>query len=126
MNSSLNPSLKPPRPSAHQDTARPTKRSLSKARQRLVEVMQEMGFGRIEGLVVRQGEPILEPVPRVVLEIKFGGENGPRPERSATDFPLKARVTELFREFDRLGDLTVEILEVKHGLPFRMTLVEPA
>ena len=40
-----------------------TKQSLSPARRRLVELMQEVNFGRIEGLHVRDGEPILEQAP---------------------------------------------------------------
>jgi hypothetical protein len=78
------------------------KASLSEPRRRLVELMQRVNFGRIEGLAVRAGEPVLAPPPRVVNEIKFGGENGPRPELAAADFALKAQVVELFHHFDRL------------------------
>jgi hypothetical protein len=86
--------------------------------------MQAHNFGRIEGLVVRRGEPVLTPPPRLVREIKFGGENGPRPEAAAADFLLKAQVVELFRQLDRLGDATVEVLEFKHGLPFRLLVAD--
>ncbi len=103
-----------------------TKASLSAARQHLLELMQRLNFGRIEGLVVRSGEPVLDPAPRVVREIKFGAENGPRSELGAKDFTLKSQLVELFEHFDRVGDGTLERLEVKHGLPFRMTVEEPA
>jgi hypothetical protein len=97
-----------------------TKASLSFARRRLVQLMQQINFGRIEALVVRGGEPVLDPPPRVVRELKFGAENGPRPEAAAADFLLKAQVVELLRELDDLGDGTIDLIEVKHGLPFRM------
>ncbi len=100
----------------------PSKATLTSARRRLLEVMQFVNFGRIENLVVRGGEPSLVPLPRIVREVKFGGDNGPRPEAAAGDFKLKAQVVELFRELERLGDGTVEVLEVKHGLPFRLLL----
>jgi len=103
-----------------------TKASLSSARRRLLNLMQDLNFGRIERLVVLNGEPVFEPAPRVVREVKFGGENGPRPELGAGDFALKAQVVELFERLDRLGDATLECLEVKHGLPFRMHVEEPA
>jgi hypothetical protein len=103
-----------------------SKASLSPACRQLLELMQLVNFGRIEGLVVRAGDPVLDPIPRVVREVKFGGENGPRPERNAGNFALKEQVVELFRHLDLLGDGTAEVLEVKHGLPFRMLVAEAA
>ena len=97
-----------------------TKTALTGPQQRLVELMQAVNFGRVEDIVVRDGDPVLDPMPRVVREVKFGAENGPRPERDAGDFLLKAQVIELFRHLDLLSDGVVEVLEVKHGLPFRM------
>jgi hypothetical protein len=102
----------------------PSKAVLSPARRRLLELMQLVNFGRIENLIVRGGEPSLVPPPRVVREVKFGGDNGPRPELATDDFRLKAQVVDLFRELDRLADGTVEALEVKHGLPFRLLVAE--
>ncbi|QEL20712.1 hypothetical protein [Limnoglobus roseus] len=101
--------------------ARPVpKQSLSAARRQLVELMQSIGFGRIEYLHVVDGEPaLLDPPPAVVREYKFGGENGPRPERGLDAFLLKVQVVELFQMFDRMGTGVVLALDVKHGLPFR-------
>jgi hypothetical protein len=120
----MNPSFQSTSRSPAQDPAFQTKRSLSGDRQRLVELMQRLGFGLIKGLQVRDGNPVLDPLPEVTREHKFGGENGPRPELAATDFALKTQVIELFREFDRLRDTTIAVLEVKHGLPFRMLLAD--
>ena len=103
-----------------------TKASLSPSRRLLLKLMQGLNFGRIEGLVVRNGEPVFDPAPRIVREVKFGAENGPRPELGAGDFALKAQVVELFDHFDRLGNGTLERLEVKHGIPFHMTVEETA
>jgi hypothetical protein len=98
----------------------------SEPRRRLIEFMQAKNFGRIEDLIVRNGEPVLEPPPTFVREVKFGGENGPRPESGAADFRLKAQIVELFDEFDRLGNGTLTVLEFKHGLPFRMFVLGTA
>ncbi len=100
------------------------KASLSPQQRHLVELMQGINFGRIEGLVVRDGEPVFDPPPHVVREVKFGGENGPRHELEADDFALKSQVVELFAQLGRLGSGTVEQLEVKHGLPFRLSVKE--
>lgn len=97
-----------------------TLRSLHLARQKLVRVMQQLGYGLIEGQHIRDGNPVQEPPPRMTREVKFGGDNGPRAEASLADFTLKPQVVELLMEFDRLGTGVIQAIEVKAGLPFRM------
>lgn len=99
-----------------------TKSALSPARRRLLETMQLVGFGRIENLSIRQGEPCFNPAPKIIQEIKIGGENGPRPELTLSDFALKTQVTELFAHLNCVADGTVAAIEVKHGLPFRLVV----
>ena len=97
-----------------------TKAALTPARKRLAELMQEVNFGWIKGLVVKDGQPVFNPFPRVLSEIKFGGENGPRRELGSDDFALKSKVAEFFEHLSRISNGTVESIEVKHGLPFLM------
>ena len=99
-----------------------TKRTLSPARRRLVELMQEVNFGRIEGLYVRDGEPVLERTPNVLRDIVFGKVNAPNPARGKDDFALKEQLVELFDLFDREQSVTVESLVIQNGLPVRMTV----
>ena len=101
-----------------------TKSSLSVPRSQLVEWMQQFDFGSIEGLVVQDGEPVLDPPPRLIRDVKFAAEHGPRPESGLGDFALKAQVRDLFDHLDALGNGTIRCLEVKHGLPFRMQIEE--
>ena len=106
-------------PNPHGDAS---KSSLSPARQQLVALLQQINFGRIEGLEVRGGEPVMDPTPRHVREHKFCGENGPRPEAGRTDFKLKNQVADLMRLLDDIGDGRITVLTVKHGLPFHAEL----
>ena len=99
-----------------------TKSSLSPARRRLVEICQELNFGRIENLEVRGGEPILYPRPTTVREHKFAGENGPRIESGRADYLLKSQMRDLMQLIDEIGDGTLAVLRVKHGLPFHAEL----
>ena len=85
-------------------------------------MMQQLNFGRIEDLEIRAGEPLFNPAPRVVQDIKIGAENGPRPESGIPDFLLKNQVIELFEHIDRMGDATVACIDVKHGLPFKLVV----
>jgi hypothetical protein len=101
-----------------------TKSALSPSRKTLVQLMQHINFGTIENLAIRNGEPVLDPLPRVIRDVKFRGQNGPRHETDLKDFALKGEVRALFEHLDRLGNGTIERLEVQHGLPFRMQLEE--
>lgn len=100
-----------------------SKQMLNPARRRLLEWLRRIYFGRLEGLTIRNGEPQFDPPPKIVREHKFGGENGPRSEQG-DDFLLKQKVVELFAYFDEHRDFLIDVLEVQHGLPFRMTLTE--
>ncbi|MEK6676409.1 MAG: hypothetical protein AABZ47_12235 [Planctomycetota bacterium] len=82
--------------------------------------MQSLNFGAIEDLEFAGGEPVLNPPPKVTREVKFGAENGIRPESSLDDFVLKAQVRELFAAIDEIGVGVIERIEVRHSLPFRM------
>jgi hypothetical protein len=99
-----------------------TKASLSAPRRRLLEAMQRLNFGRIEGLAIRSGEPVFQPAPRIIQDIKIGGENGPRPELTIEDFALKSSVIELFDHLSRISDGTLESIEVKYGMPFKLVV----
>jgi hypothetical protein len=103
-----------------------TKGSLSAPRRRLLEVMQRLNFGRIEGLEIRNGEPVFQPASRIIQDIKIGGENGPRPELAIEDFALRSSVIELFDHLSRIGDGTLESIEVKYGVPFKLVVEQAA
>jgi len=103
-----------------------TKRSLSPPRQRLVELMQEVSFGRIEALRGVEGEPVLEPRPRVVRDFLLGKANTPNSACRKEDFVLKGPVVELFDLLERERAATVESLVVQHGLPVRLTVSDVA
>ncbi len=100
------------------------KASLSPARRRLLELLQQVNFGRVESLVIVNGEPVFDPPTRIVREIKFGAENGPHPELGSSDFLLKSQVVELMAFFDDLQNGVIDVLEIKHGLPFRVVMTE--
>jgi len=101
-----------------------SKQDLSSCRASLLTLMQSINFGWIERLPIRHGEPILSPRPTVVREHRFGGENGPRPELGVSNFSVKSEIIELLAFFDELQNGVIDVLQVKHGLPFRMTVAE--
>jgi hypothetical protein len=110
----------------HPQTTPTTKSSLTAQQKLLVELMQRVNFGRIEALLVSDGEPNFNPAPRVVRKLKLGGENIPRPEIGSEDFQLKSQVVELLEAIRELGEGTVLAIDVKHGLPFVVELEVPS
>jgi hypothetical protein len=98
-----------------------TKSSLSPSQRRTVEIIEALGFGVIERLLIRGGLPCYEPRPRIVQTIKLGSEPERQPNRSYADLTLKKEFESLFDQLSRLGDATVDI-EIRHSLPFRLVL----
>ena len=105
-------------------TSHAQKRDLSHNCMQLLELMQRINFGRIEGLQVVNGEPILGSIKSARSVHKLKGENGPRPALGIADCSLKQEVYELFRLIDRVGDGEVDLIEIKYGLPFIVELNE--
>ena len=101
-----------------------TKAALTPARKRLVELMQEVNSGRIEGLRVQNGEPVFDPPPTVLRLFLFGKDNGPNESRGNDGFALKKKVAELFEVFDRERSLSIQELMIDNGLPVRMTVAD--
>lgn len=98
---------------------------LQPAQRKLVRLMHEMGFGRIEGLVVHGGLPVFRPTPRVVREIKLEPETTP-PEPAAGDYVVKYQVRRLLDRLRELGDGRIETLIVANGLPMRLAVESEA
>ncbi|MBC7772931.1 MAG: hypothetical protein H7210_10585 [Pyrinomonadaceae bacterium] len=93
----------------------------SRSSQRLIDLMTDLDFGQIQGLSFLNGEPVFDPQPWVVRDVKFGAD----PSRSRTpgpDFCLKPEIIELFEHFDRVRGGVIDVLEIRHGLPFRMSI----
>lgn len=97
---------------------------LSAAQQRLLGLMREIQFGRIESLAVTGGDPDFSAGPTVIREIKFGAGDGVEVRPNGRDFALKAQAVEMFQHLRRMRDGVVEVLEIRNGLPFRMSVRE--
>ena len=92
----------------------------SPARQKILRLMQENPFSRIEQLAVTNGQPQFDPATKIIAEHKFGANDGPRREAELADFVLKKEHVDLFRQFDEIGSGVILTLEVRGGMPFRM------
>jgi hypothetical protein len=88
--------------------------------------MRRIYFGSIENLHIEEGDPVLDPPPRIFHEIKFGGVNAPPSDTFWRDFYLKAQVVEFFNFLNDVRHGVIHRIEIKHGLPFRVVVAQDA
>ena len=98
-----------------------TKASLNAGQRLTVELIEALGFGVVERLMISGGVPILEPEPRIVQAVKLDSEPQWQRESSDADLTLKKEFENLFDGLARLRDGVVDI-EVRHGLPTRLVM----
>lgn len=98
--------------------------SVPPQRQRLVRLCQNLGFGRIETLSIKNGQPCFDPAPRVIRRRKAGALPS-RQSTIAVDFALKREWVEFFNDLDSIGSGTILSIELAHGLPIIHEFEEP-
>jgi hypothetical protein len=95
---------------------------LSPGRQELVRLCETINFGSIENLEVRDSEPVFDPAPLMLRDLKLDSDEGSRPELDLVDFVLSNEVLRLARHLDEMKIGTVRRVEVRGGLPRRILL----
>lgn len=98
--------------------------SITEAQKRLLQLMQEVHYGRIEDLVICNGEPVMGLPVKILRDVKLSGECSRKPILADRDYLDKPQVVEMLRQFHRLGDGVVQLVEIHDGLPFRIHIVE--
>ncbi len=89
-----------------------------------VKFLQSVGFGRIKGLRIQDGLPILDPPPTVVHEVRFGPGPDCRSQCNVglDDIAYTVPMVQLLWCFRQIGTGTIDVLYVRRGLPQRMYL----
>ena len=93
---------------------------LSGPRQTLVPLCQDVNYGFIQELSVRDSDPVFNPPPLVLLDVKLDSDNGPRPEADLADFELRHEFCRLMIQLDELINARIERIEVRAGIPRRV------
>jgi hypothetical protein len=93
------------------------KSDLSDEEQQLVELLQDIDFGRVEELNIRDGKPVFQPPPRAIATLKMQAEQRNRDGTRLRDFSLKQSVVLLLLLMRQIGDGKILLIEVRHGLP---------
>ena len=92
-------------------------KALSPARRWLLHRMHQTNHGTMQDVLVRAGEPIIDPPPKIKQAFKLGSRQS-GPKLVARDFELKEQQVELLDLLDTKQNGTISKLVIQHGLPF--------
>ena len=95
---------------------------LSRPRQVLIRLCQQVNYGSILNLPVRGGEVCSEGIPDISFDVRLDGDIGPRKELDLTDFDLPIESRRLLCQLDSLQDGLIEKIIVQDGTPRRAVL----
>jgi hypothetical protein len=95
--------------------------SLNPAQLRIVVIIEALGFGGIERLLIHDGAPCYVPAPCIIQEIKLASEPACQPDGDCSDLTLKKEFENLFEQLNRLRNGVFNI-EVRHNAPFKLVL----
>ena len=104
---------------------RQTNLDLSAQQRSLLEMMSEHRFGRVENIMVRDGQPIMDQGVKLVRVARLGGASRGAKDDAVEEFELKCSVRDLFDELARLQNCEIVRLEFRHGLPFLLETASP-
>lgn len=90
--------------------------------QRLLNKMRELGWGQIENLKIRGGEPILDSSTSITRDIALDREYAAKPYRP--DESLKPQVRRMLEQFRKNRTGIVPVIRVQDGLPIRLRVNE--
>jgi len=95
---------------------------LSASRQALVRLCQSTNYGYIHELLIKDKEPVFDPGPVLLLDIKLDSEERPRDEFASADFLLGAELVRMMALLDQIQNGKISKLEVRAGVPRRILL----
>jgi hypothetical protein len=103
--------------------SKPTRFSdLSPARQALVRLCQTLNFGSIEDLKVEHAEPVFDPPPVILKEVKLDSDEGSREELAMADFAVTDEIVRLITRLDEIQRGILRRIEVRTGIPRRIVI----
>jgi hypothetical protein len=93
---------------------------LSSSRRALVRLCQALNYGEIQDMRVQDGDPIFDPAPVLLVELKLDADETKRQEVELADFELRDEVCRLMARLDELENGTIGCIEVRAGIPRRV------
>jgi hypothetical protein len=99
---------------------------VTNAERELIRLIRQTQFGCISNIKLSAGQPVFDGNTSVSVEFKLSGLEPTKEVLSEQDYLKKPQVRTLFERFRTLGNGTVECLDVRDGLPFKITIKRKA
>jgi hypothetical protein len=99
-------------------------KQLSPNRQRLISLLDSVHYGRIERLLIRDGQPVVIDDTRIIHTVKFGKASPARTSSEDRDFVLKRELVEFLAHLARVGNGFVLRIEIAGGQPLLLEIEE--
>lgn len=96
------------------------------AERELIRLIRQTQFGCISNIKLSAGQPVFDGNTYMSVEFKLSGVEQAREVLSEEDYARKPQVRALFERFRTQGNGTIECLDVRDGLPFKMTIKRKA
>ncbi len=84
--------------------------------------MKKVGYGRINNLTVKKGEPVLSPDSSIERDLKLGANDSI--PTTGEDFVLKKKMADFFEQLADIKDGFIRKIEIRGGLPILMQTQE--
>lgn len=95
---------------------------VTNAERELIRLIRQTQFGCVSNIKLSAGQPIFDGNTSVSIEFKLSGLEPTKEVLSEQDYLNKPQVRTLFERFRTLGNGTIECIDVRDGLPFKMTI----
>ena len=95
---------------------------LSRPRQKFVRMCQVVNYGYIEGLEIKDCDPVFDPPPLALVDVKLDSGEGFRHELELSDFMLRNEILRFVAWLDELKNGKIERVEIRGGIPRRIVV----
>lgn len=99
---------------------------VTNAERELIRLIRQTQFGCISNIKLSAGQPVFDGNTSVSIEFKLSGLEPTKEVLSEQDYLNKPQVRTLFERFRTLGNGIIECLDVRDGLPFKVTIKRKA
>lgn len=83
----------------------------------VVQLCLDLQYGRIERLHVRDGEPVLEPMPKVIRTVKFSAPTSKHSATTLAEVLSKPQTKAFLQEISMMKSACIQRLEVRDSQP---------
>ena len=89
-------------------------------------MIHETRFGSIRDFRLSDGQPVVDDETKISVEYKLSGLDSPQEVLNGDKLLSKPQVRAMLARFRQVGNGTVECLDVRDGLPFKMVVRQKA